>query len=244
MTTAIVPLAGRSSRFSAVTSAPKWSLHLGNKSILELSIESLSLSRLPVSHYVFVVLAQHVSLAEQLVHRSEVRSFEIVPVQETPDGQARSVELGLLMAEVRGEFIVWNGDTHLKQGWDDDFIPADRWMLLSKLLGSHWSFAMTKGRLVTETAEKVRISDLASLGLYGFADPIEFHDALEDFSGLGESYVAPLYNHIISRGLAVEAQVIESSYMVPLGTPGEVIDSCRDNKWPLPFELSSWSAGN
>lgn len=240
MTTAIIPLAGRSSRFSSITSTPKWGLHLGNKSILEYSLESLSLSRLPLEHFVFIVLEHHVTLFEHLVRRSGIQSFEIIPTTETPNGQAKSVELGLRHAGVNGAFVVWNGDTHLKSGWDTHLKPRGNWMLLSQLPGEHWSFAVTENFQVTETAEKVRVSDLASVGLYGFSDPRDFCRALDGFSGPGEAFVAPLYNHIIRNGNLVEALEIDSSFVVPLGTPGEVCEACISNNWPLPVEVEPW----
>jgi dTDP-glucose pyrophosphorylase len=239
VTVLVVPLAGRSSRFRAFTSAPKWTLNVGDKTILELALESFSTSKVLVDHYVFVVLEQHVNLALNLIVQMRLNSFEIVSVKESPDGQARSVALGLKSSQIKDDFIVWNGDTHLRQGWDVNLKVGKRWMLLSKLPGSHWSFAQVEKGSVIETAEKVRISEFASLGLYGFAQPEEFHEALEEFSGPGEAYVAPLYNHLIRKGLPVDAYIVDSSFMVPLGTPDEVISSCLANDWTVPQVLMS-----
>lgn len=239
MTVLVVPLAGRSSRFAAFTTAPKWTLSVSGKTILELALESFSNSKVLVDHYVFVVLEQHKNLALDLIRKMRLNSFEIVSVRESPDGQARSVALGLKSSQIKGDFIVWNGDTHLRQGWDVNLKVGKRWMLLSRLPGSHWSFALVERDSVIETAEKVRISELASLGLYGFAQPEEFHEALEQFSGPGEAYVAPLYNHLIKKGLPVDAHIVDSSFMVPMGTPDEVISSCLANDWVVPQVLIS-----
>jgi NDP-sugar pyrophosphorylase family protein len=237
--TAIIPLAGKSSRFAALTSTPKWALKLGDTSILELALESLTSSRLSLDRFVFVVRLEHMSLAEDLIRKANLCSAEFVSLQNTPNGQALSVEIGLRQAGVEGPFLVWNGDTHLKRGWDDHLDMQNRWMLLSELLGDHWSFASTKENLVTKTSEKIRISSLASLGLYAFASSNEYLAALEKYPGEGEQYVAPLYNFLIAKGLPVQAHIIESSFMVPLGTPDEVAESCRVNNWPMPKELSS-----
>lgn len=105
MTTAIIPIAGRSSRFSLISSLPKWAMEIGEKSILELAIESLSCSNIPVEHYVFVVLDKHLPLAKKLISKCDLHSFEIVPVAETPDGQARSVEIGLRKTGILGDFF-------------------------------------------------------------------------------------------------------------------------------------------
>lgn len=239
MITAMVPLAGKSSRFSNLTSTPKWALKIGETSVLELALESLSKSRISPERYVFVVRTEHKYLLQDAIGKSNLSSTEFVFVQETPNGQARSVEIGLRKATVEGPFLVWNGDTHLKKGWDRELDVQNRWLLLSKLLGDHWSFASTTENQVTKTSEKVRISDFASLGLYGFAAPEEYLDALEEHQGEGEQYVAPLYNFLIGRGLQVEAHVIESSFVVPLGTPGEMAESCRANDWRLPEQLRS-----
>ena len=82
--------------------------------------------------------------------------------------------------------------------------------------------------------------DLASVGLYGFSDPRDFCRALDGYSGPGEAFVAPLYNHIIRNGNLVEALEIDSSFVVPLGTPGEVCEACISNNWPLPVEFEPW----
>jgi dTDP-glucose pyrophosphorylase len=219
-------------------------MEIGEKSILELAIESLSCSNIPVEHYVFVVLDKHLPLAKKLISKCDLHSFEIVPVAETPDGQARSVEIGLRKTGILGDFLVWNGDTYLRPGWDDSLKPGGDWMLLSKLSGDHWSFAEVEDFKVRRTAEKVRISEFASLGLYGFGSSTLFVRALEEQSGSGESYVAPLYNFMIEMGLTVQAHVIENSFMVPLGTPAEVYSSCLANGWTLPREMKSWSQEN
>lgn len=241
MTTAIIPIAGRSSRFSRISSMPKWALEIGEKSILELAIESLSCSHIAIEHYVFIVLNKHLPLAKKLISRCHLSSFEIVPVEDTPDGQARSVEIGLRKTGILGDFLVWNGDTYLRRGWDASLKTGGDWMLLSKLSGDHWSFAEVEDFKVLKTAEKVRISEFASLGLYGFGNPALFVGALEQQSDTGESYVAPLYNFMIAMGVNVQAHIIDYSFMVPLGTPAEVHSSCLANGWSLPREMKSWS---
>ena len=95
------------------------------------------------------------------------------------------------------------------------------WMAVTKLLGDQWSFAKisTKG-LIIETAEKRRISDWASVGLYNFATGSQLLEIVkEQVDALGELYIAPLYNNLIQMKSLVYPISIDPSDVVDLGTP-------------------------
>lgn len=241
MTAAVIPIAGLSSRFRAFTETPKWALRIQDKSILELATRSLMEPSLGVTKFIFVHNQMHVGALEEILEEAAFPfEIELVSLTTTPNGQAMSVAHGLKGLGSREPFIVWNGDTALKSGWGQMDSLSGNWMLLSKLAGDHWSFAKLVDDIVVETAEKVRISDEASVGLYAFSSKEIFLDAVNSDKSTAEIYVAPLYNHLLEKGEVVKGVEISTEDFFPLGTPSEVIDTCR--KWgvPAPIELSDF----
>lgn len=90
-----------------------------------------------------------------------------------------------------------------------------------------WSFVKTEtnSNLVTELAEKVQISNIATAGLYWFKSGRLFVEAAEEMINKNirvnnEFYLAPSYNQLIEKNCKVY------SYMVPefdgLGTPNDL----------------------
>ena len=113
-----------------------------------------------------------------------------------------------------------------------DFVDtADGYLDVFHGEGDRWSFARAAGAdtdRVIETAEKVRISELCSTGLYHFACAADFRDAFEAEAARlaaaerpGELYVAPLYNHLIAAGRDVRYRLLPESGVVFFGTPDE-----------------------
>jgi dTDP-glucose pyrophosphorylase len=77
---------------------------------------------------------------------------------------------------------------------------------------------------VLETAEKRPISDLCCTGLYHFAKASLFLEALaaeRRKPSSRELYVAPLYNHLISKGARIHYQLIQPQEVVFCGVPAE-----------------------
>lgn len=95
--------------------------------------------------------------------------------------------------------------------------------------GEHWSFGQPDpsdpGRAIA-IAEKRRISDLASIGLYGFGSTDRFLvDARHQLTGVsatinGEHFVAPLLHRAISAGETVLLPRVEGVQLY--GTPAEL----------------------
>ena len=91
------------------------------------------------------------------------------------------------------------------------------------LPGDRWSFAKTDSTgKVIEVAEKVRISDYASTGIYYFSNAAQFlkyaHAMVQgDERTKGEFYVIPVYGKMIDDGLAV--RILEAQEMHDMGTP-------------------------
>src|SRR5690606_27192673 len=102
--------------------------------------------------------------------------------------------------------------------------PAVRGIIsVADMPGDRWSFARTdeNGRVV-EVAEKVRISNQASTGLYYFASGRELLAVADEMIANGEKtrgeyYVMPVYQKYIARGRPVT--VSPATAMWDMGTP-------------------------
>jgi hypothetical protein len=91
--------------------------------------------------------------------------------------------------------------------------------------GEHLSFGRVEGGKVVESAEKRRISPLASTGLYVFRSMALLEDVVKRHEqdvlrSNKELYVAPFYNHVIAEHGPVGYDVAETVY--PIGTPDEL----------------------
>lgn len=89
-----------------------------------------------------------------------------------------------------------------------------------------WSFAKVNEKgFITEVAEKVPISNHATVGVYYFAHGKDFVWAAEemikkDIRRNNEFYVCPVFNELIGRGDKIKAVDVE--VMWSLGTPEDV----------------------
>jgi dTDP-glucose pyrophosphorylase len=241
VTALVLPIAGNSSRFRHITSQPKWSLRIEGKTVLERSVESiLSEPSIQVKNVVFVVKGDFEPLLERMhFHGNRLADIgRVVQLKTTLNGQALSVLSGLDYIADGEKFLVWNGDSALRAGWASNLRIGANWLLGAKLPGESWSFIRGENGRVFETAEKRRISDLASLGLYCFADKSNFCRALDSQRSIpGERYVAPLYNPLLEEGQEVTYSEIPSQDFLSFGTPLELIETCRSQGWQVPEEL-------
>jgi dTDP-glucose pyrophosphorylase len=92
--------------------------------------------------------------------------------------------------------------------------------------GDKWSFVrLDENDRVIETAEKRRISDWATTGLYYFSrgsDFVRHADEMiaENDRVNGEFFVAPLYNRMISAGAHIKGDKADEVWV--LGTPEDL----------------------
>lgn len=256
----LLTMAGRSRRFTDVgVRVPKWALRVEGRHLLGWAVDSLvpmfedgwSLHLVALDGDV-----RSAAFADALAELPVAATFTAVPT--TPPGQAHSALAALGAIEPDVPVAVWNADTHLRPGPEPLHLADGNWLTLAPLEGSHWSFAELDDRgFVVRTAEKVRISDLASVGLYGFEDLGTLARATEsaassgassaassgtapsgDSSVAAETYVAPLYNEVLAAGRDVRGLTVPAARVVPFGTPTEVVASCRQLGLSLPAELA------
>lgn len=169
---------------------------------------------------------------------SAPKSFQVVVLEHETSGQADTVYQGLKRAEVQADepVTIFNIDSqHRNFQYPDafDHNEVDGYLEVFEEQGDHWSFALpdvTSGVpcAVREVAEKRRISDLCSTGLYHFRTASMFYELFETTLGAspdtlegGERYIAPLYNDAIRRGMDIRYAQIPRASITITGTPDE-----------------------
>lgn len=224
----VIPMLGKSSRFfDAGYELPKYQLPLGSSNVFSESVKSFS-AHFDDVPFVFLIRSDFDarSFVTSEVEQLGIKSFHLVEFAEETLGQADSVFRGTSDYSNDTSIIVFNIDTIRK----DFTIPSDRefrdgFLEVFRGEGDAWSFVQKNSEnKVTRTAEKRRISNLCSNGMYGFRRLGDFRDAYlqrfeKDLGTYGEIYIAPLYNRLIARGLDVRCIELDEGVTINCGTP-------------------------
>lgn len=241
----VIPMAGMSSRFTkAGYTKPKYMLEANGKTLFHYSISSFS-AYFASEDLLFIF--RDVQDTEGFI-KSECAALGI-PEQrillcnlDAPTtGQAETVALGLRSQQEKLDepILIFNIDTYRPDYTypsNFEWKNVDGYLEVFKAEGDHWSFAKpdpdsSRKQAVGEVAEKVRISDLCSSGMYSFKSGQLFLDyyqrienkPLEELQG-NERYIAPLYNDLIADGLDVRYELVPSKDVISMGTPAEYED--------------------
>lgn len=234
--TVLITMAGRGSRFrDAGYTVPKYEIVAHGHSLFHWSMLSLKNFIGPATRVVFVTLAENDSapyIRKQCaaLDLADVRIFELDGVT---DGQATSAYAARsLWLDDALPLLIYNIDTFVQpHTLSPARIPpgSDGWVPCFRAPGEHWSFvSIDANGWAIDVAEKRRISDFASVGLYWFARGADFAQAYVKFFAdqanlvRGERYIAPLYRQLLADGARVSIAEIEAGDVIVLGTPAEV----------------------
>jgi len=225
----VMSMAGRGSRFAGHGVArPKPLIPVAGKPMFAWALRSLD--GLAYRRIVFVVLAEQEAHFDvtSLVRRYAGDRAEVVLLDEVTQGQLCSVLAARDYFDSDEDVLVASSDTYVRSNLARDIArcrPACHGLIsVADLPGDRWSFARTdESGAVVEVAEKVRISDHASTGMYYFANGRRFVETAEamianEEKTRGEYYVIPVYQKYIDQGLRVELSVAQA--MWDMGTPG------------------------
>lgn len=234
-TNVVITMAGRGRRFAeAGYNAPKYEILAQGRSLFNWSMASLANFLSRGSRVVFVALRGNGT--RDFLHANlrglPISDVRILELEAVTDGQATSAYQSKDLWRLDAPLLIYNIDTYIDP---HRLAPrlirrgSDGWLPCARLSGSHWSFvALAEDGWAVDVAEKVRISDYASLGLYWFARAGDFVAAYEHMAGAdrsgteGERYVAPLYKRILQSGGKVSISVLPASAVGVLGTPKEL----------------------
>ena len=234
----LITAAGQGSRFRAEgISVPKPLIQVQGFTLLEHTLSSFALA--PGDHLLIAVQRPH-GVAEQLGDRLQ-QTFPLVAqhwleLEALLPGQLATAVAALEQTLPDGDqpLLIHNCDTGF--AWQSDLLPSGEAygsMAVFPAEGEHWSFGQPDPRDPSRAiaiAEKQRISELASIGLYGFQSAHRFlSDArLQLRSGntvRGEHYVAPLLQHALSQGETVQLPRVGGVRLY--GTPTELCASFK-----------------
>ncbi len=224
----VVPMAGYGNRFAnkGIT-IPKPLIEVAGKPMLHWALKSVE--TVPHRMLVFVMLREHeeeFGILDRLTTMLSV-PFEAVLLDKVTEGQLCTVLTAREFFKPDEGVLVSNCDTYTQSniGAEIQNLPGRVHGLISvaDLPGDRWSFARTEdsGKVV-EVAEKERISNHASTGLYYFSHASEFLDYADSMveeqdRTKGEYYVMPLYGRYLRDGKDIRISIAEK--MWDLGTP-------------------------
>jgi NDP-sugar pyrophosphorylase family protein len=228
----VMPMAGRGSRFAQVgIDTPKPLIDVFGRPMYAWAMDSLPLEL--ARRVIFICLEEHLrqpALESDIRNRYGDLDPEIVRLDEVTEGQACTVLKARSWIDNDEPLLIYNADTYCRTSLAKRLpeLPpqADGLLGVFHAPGDKWSFARadSTGRVLA-TAEKSRISDWASTGLYYFQRGRDFVVHADAMIGAGERvngefYVAPVYNRLIAAGLQIFIDRAEEVWV--LGTPEDL----------------------
>ena len=229
----IITMAGMGSRFrEAGYDCPKYRIEACGKTLFEWSMDSL-LDFFPhITQCIFVVRKEDRAsgFIRAACRKYGVGDPQIIEIDQMTDGQATTALLAVPYCQSDEPVLIYNIDTYVEPGglrYED--ISGDGYIPCFHAPGEHWSFVRTDGgNRVLEVREKKRISDHCTLGAYYFSSAWMYRGMYEEYymddghMEKGEKYIAPMYNHMIQKGIEVKAGLVSADMVHVLGTPEEL----------------------
>lgn len=223
---AVIPMAGRGSRYAdRGYDKPKPLIEVAGQPMVIRALRSLE--GMQVSRYVFVLLREHEEQygVKKLIARVIPANAEFVMLDDVTEGQLCTVLAAREFLKQEEDVLIAASDTFVENKLGETIKASkhDGIISVANLPGAHWSFAKTNGKdEVIEVAEKKRISDHASTGLYYFRkakDLIHFGDGMiaQAEKTRGEYYVIPVYQKMIEAGRSIG--ISQATAMWDMGTP-------------------------
>ena len=233
--TVLIPAAGAGSRFQRQgIKPPKPLIQIAEKSLLEHTLSSFRFEK--DDQLILAVQKSHrvrEHLGEQLQHQHPNLLIQWVELDALLPGQLATAKAALEASTIQPghSLLIHNCDTGFR--WTSELGNVDGFaaMAVFEAAGDHWSFGCPDPNDPTRAiaiAEKKRISQLASIGLYSFSSSEAFlklaNQQLREGSPLrGEHYIAPMLQRAIEKGLRVNLPRVDGVRL--FGTPEEL---CRE----------------
>ena len=169
-------MAGRGSRFyDAGYSVPKYEIIAHDRSLFDWSMLSLKNFLRSDSSVIFVCLSENKSsdFVLRQTKKLVLANVHIIELKELTDGQATSAYLSRELWNPDWPLLIYNIDTYVRPDAlkPQDIRPgSDGWVPCFQVQGEHWSFVkLGDDGWAVDLAEKQRISNYASIGLYWFS---------------------------------------------------------------------------
>jgi NDP-sugar pyrophosphorylase family protein len=235
----VIPMAGQGSRFvKAGYTKPKPFIDVAGRTMIETVMDNLALDG---ARYILIARKDHVEAETETVARLKARGdVEIVTLDGLTEGTACTVLHAREMIDTAAPLLIANCDQVVDFACDafvsdclDRGLDGSILCFRDGTRDPKWSFARTDAHgLVAEVAEKVAISDLATVGLYLFREGADFVAGAVDMIARnervnGEFYTCPVYNHLIRKGGRIGVHEIQAGAMHGLGVPEDLVAYLR-----------------
>jgi dTDP-glucose pyrophosphorylase len=223
----VIPMAGAGSRFfNAGYDLPKPLIDVNGIPMIELVVNNIGIK----GKYIFIVQKEHY---EKYNLQSVLNPFsddvEIVISEKVTEGAACTTLLAKKFIDNDEPLLIANSDQFIE--WDNSVISKfigsdyDAGLLTFKGDGNKWSYVRKHNDIVTEVAEKIQISNEASVGIYFWkrgADYVKYAEQMIEMDKRvnNEFYVCPVFNEAIQNNKKITTYEIEK--MWGLGTPEDL----------------------
>lgn len=227
-------MAGEGKRFRKIGfTCPKHEIIAQNHSLFELSL--LSLKDFFNEEFLFIVRKGHykVSFIDEKCKLIGIDQYKIIEIDKLTAGQAETALYADQYISLSDSVVIYNIDTYVEEycikrsdispGFDG-FIPA------FPADGDKWSFVLLDdNNQVVDIAEKERISNLGTIGLYYFKSWNNYKEIYMKYCSevqrrYKEIYIAPLYKYMIDQGQRISASIITKEKIHCLGTPDDILE--------------------
>ncbi len=227
----IICAAGRGSRFAKdYPGIPKPAIELEGKYLLQWSCESLDFQ--DGDKLIIITQKEHREGLKQAIAsvKDEIAAkFEWLELGALTGGQLETALQAKPLLDMNSSIAIFNCDTYYRS---DNFLKLSQDQSIEGIIpcadvpGESWSFCeVDEHNIVKAVAEKKRISNWASVGMYYFRDAGRFIKMAEDYIASNqeaETYVAPFYQSYLDRGFKISMDPV--SLFKPMGTPEQIKD--------------------
>ena len=227
----LIPMAGEGSRFAKEGyTFPKPLIDVEGKPMIQKVVENLSFP----AEFIFLVRKEHLHKYEGLsvtLHRITGGRVTIVEVDGLTEGAACTALLAKEHINTDDDLLIANSDQVIDYR-PENFITmknlttVDGIVFTFNAVHPKWSFAKVDSTgFVTQVAEKVPISNVATCGIYWYRRGKDFVEAAESMIAKNirvnnEFYIAPVYNEMIGSGKTVIPFFVQE--MHGIGTPEDL----------------------
>jgi NDP-sugar pyrophosphorylase family protein len=234
MINVVIPMAGLGQRFVAAGyDRPKPFIEVEGRTLVELVLENMAMPR---ARYILVARAEHLQSHPAVFERlAATRDVVIVTLSRVTEGAACTVLEAAAHLESDCPLLIANSDQYVEMAIADLVEDARARSLDGSILtfvepgrDPKWSYAaIGPDGLVTRVAEKIAISEHATVGVYYFAHGKAFVAAARrmvaaDQRVNGEFYVCPVYNQLLAAGARIGIYDVPTERMHGLGTPEDL----------------------
>jgi dTDP-glucose pyrophosphorylase len=227
----IITMAGEGSRFKKVGyKAPKHEIEVKGKSLFEWSM--LSLKNFFDENFIFIVRENNYDKEklECLCNKLGIKNFKLKEIKELTDGQASTAYLCNEYISEDEDVLIYNIDTYISgdEIKKEELKKYDGYIPVFKSEGDKWSFIkLDDNGKVIDVVEKIRVSDLGSIGLYYFKVWRDYKEIYLKYKEeikrkYKEVYIAPMYHYLMKKEKNIGYIILRNEDIHVLGTPEDL----------------------